>query len=63
MENKPAALENYKRAFNSAVFNNRLYSTISFALDMADYDFVADMLQVALSAGDSPEDMLRLLKQ
>lgn len=62
-ENRPAALEYYKQAFTCTVFNNRLLSTTWFALDMADYDFAAAMLQVMISAGENTkEDILRLLQ-
>ncbi|WP_142685698.1 hypothetical protein [Chitinophaga polysaccharea] len=62
-ENRPAALEYYKRSFECTVFNNRLLSTTWFALDMADYEFAASMLQVMISSGENTkEDMLRLLR-
>lgn len=62
-ENRPAALEYYKLAFDCTVYNNRLLSTTWFALDMADYDFAAAMLQIMISAGENTqEEMLRLLK-
>ncbi|NLR62049.1 hypothetical protein HGH93_28405 [Chitinophaga polysaccharea] len=62
-ENRPAALEYYKQAFDCTVYNNRLMSTVWFALEMADYDFAANMLQILISTGEnSREEMLRLLK-
>jgi len=62
-ENRPAALEYYKLAFDCTVYNNRLLSTTWFALDMADYDFAANMLQIMISAGENTrEEMLRLLR-
>lgn len=62
-ENRPAALEYYKLAFDCTVYNNRLLSTTWFALDMADYDFAASMLQIMITAGENTkEELLRLLK-
>lgn len=62
-DNRPAALEYYKQAFECTVYNNRLLSTTWFALELADYDFAAAMLQIMVTAGEnSKEDMLRLLK-
>lgn len=62
-ENRPSALEYYKLAFDCTVYNNRLLSTTWFALDMADYDFAARMLQVMISAGENvKDDILRLLR-
>ncbi|MFY0253524.1 hypothetical protein ACDQ55_06150 [Chitinophaga sp. 30R24] len=62
-ENRPLALAYYKKAFQYTVFNNRLLTTTWFALDMADYDFAAQMLQIMISIGENtPESMLRLLR-
>ncbi|MCW3461862.1 tetratricopeptide repeat protein [Chitinophaga nivalis] len=64
IEDKPAALAHYKQAFQYTVYNNRTLSTAYFALDMADYDFAANLLHVLISSGENEdEDILRLLKK
>lgn len=63
-DNKPVALDYYRRAFECTVYNNRTLSTLYFALDMADYDFAARMLHVMSTAGEQEEEeMLRVLRK
>ncbi|NSL89996.1 hypothetical protein ECE50_024360 [Chitinophaga sp. Mgbs1] len=63
-DDKPAALDYYRKAFHCTVYNNRSLSTIYFALEMEDYDFAADMLHIMTTAGEySEEDMLALLRK
>ncbi|WP_211999980.1 hypothetical protein [Chitinophaga sp. HK235] len=63
-DNKPVALDYYRQAFQCTVYNNRTLSTLHFALEMADYDFAADMLHIMSTAGEHPEDdMLKILQK
>ncbi|NLR65494.1 hypothetical protein HGH92_14345 [Chitinophaga varians] len=63
-DNKPTALDYYRQAFQCTVYNNRTLSTLHFALEMADYDFAAEMLHIASTSGEQEEeDMLKILHQ
>ncbi|CAL1520547.1 hypothetical protein [Chitinophaga sp. MM2321] len=64
LDDKTRALGFYREAFAYTVYNNRTLSTIHFALEMADYDFAADMLHLMITAGEQEEaELLKLLRK